>query len=166
LELLLASLIALVLSMGCGRDIGSPRFFADQTYHYETLRTIGNAVSGGADIGEVHAVVSQIQAGDEQGWFEAWERMARRLEARAGELRDPTSKGLALMRTHTYYRTAEFFLPPEDAKRSETYRLGIESFRAGLRLLGVKHRFLEVPYEGQVLPAVYYPGPPGAEHRS
>lgn len=165
MEGLVAPLAAALFLMGCGEDLGTPRFFADQTYHYETLRTIGGAVSGGADIGEVHAIVAEIEAGDEQGWFQAWERMARRLEARAQELRDPTSKGLALMRAHNYYRTAEFFLPPEDDKRSESYRRSIDSFREGLQLLGVEHRFIEAPYGEEILPATYFPGPPGAEDR-
>lgn len=76
---------------------------------------------------------------------------------------DPVSKGRAYLRAHNYYRTAEFFLPPDDDKRPECFRKSVATFRLGLQWLGVKHDLIDVPYGEHTLKAIYYPGPPGAE---
>jgi pimeloyl-ACP methyl ester carboxylesterase len=68
----------------------------------------------------------------------------------------------ALLRAHTYYRTAEFFLPPDDQKRSTSALKSVQSFYAGLDELGVVHQRIKVPYgEGHHLEAVYYPATGG-----
>jgi hypothetical protein len=74
------------------------RFFADQTYHFETLRTVGYAVSGGDDIGEVLETVKQITEGDAQSWFAAWAAASERVHDLAERTRDPVSKGDAYLR--------------------------------------------------------------------
>lgn len=40
------------------------RFFANQTYHYETLRALGYVSAGGAEVGEVLETVKSITEGD------------------------------------------------------------------------------------------------------
>ena len=75
---------------------------------------------------------------------------------------DRIAKGRALLRAHNYYRTAEFFLPPDDAKRPVSAAKNIQSFYAGLDALGVVYQRIKVPYgEGHHLEAVYYPAAEG-----
>jgi pimeloyl-ACP methyl ester carboxylesterase len=54
-------------------------------------------------------------------------------------------------------------LHPEDKRRLECFQKSVETFRLGLKWLGVKHEFIDVPYGRNKLKATYYPGPAGAE---
>jgi hypothetical protein len=140
------------------RDVGQGRFFADQTYHFQTLRAMNDVASDGADIAEVLETIKRIRSGDAQGWFRAWSERGDRVARLAAATTDRIAKGRALLRAHNYYRTAEFFLPTDDAKRPVSAAKDIQSFYAGLDTLGVVYQQIKVPCgEGHHLEAVYYP---------
>lgn len=145
-------------------DHGQGRFFADQTYHFQTLRALTDIAADGADTSEVLETIKHIRSGDAQGWFAAWSATADRVTQRADTIKDPLARGRALLRAHNYYRTAEFFLPPDDPKRPVSAAKNIHAFYAGLDALGVRYQKIAVPYgEEHQLAAVYYPaakGPP------
>jgi pimeloyl-ACP methyl ester carboxylesterase len=141
------------------------RFFANQTFHFETLRGAGYIPSGGADIGEVLATVSQIADDDQQGWFAAWSATSDRVFELAERTKDPISKGNAYLRAHGYQRTGGFLLPPDDPKRPASWEKEIGYFYKGLEALGVPYERITVPYEGSSLRALYIPGPHGAEKK-
>ncbi|SFR44053.1 alpha/beta hydrolase family protein [Halogeometricum limi] len=141
-------------------------YFDDQTFDYQARRAAAYAPYGGSALGEVRATVGRIPEGDFEAWHTEWRRTADRVrrvaESAAAAGRDRTA-GRAFHRAHTYYRTAEFFLAADDARRRPTYDLSRETFFAGLDRLGVRYDRLAVPYEETTLPAtVYRPAePPG-----
>jgi len=139
------------------------RFFATQTFHYETLRNAGYIVSNCADLGEVLETVKVIAEGDVQSWYTAWKATADRVLALAERTQDPLSKGGAYMRASTYRRMAEFLLPPDDPKRPESLEKTGSYLFKGLDTLGVRYERITVPYGAGSLRALYYPGPQGAE---
>jgi alpha-beta hydrolase superfamily lysophospholipase len=140
------------------RDVGRGRFFADQTYHFQTLRVLNDIASDGADTSEVLETIKHIRSGDAQGWFRAWSQTGDRVAALAGATTDRIAKGRALLRAHNYYRTAEFFLPQDDLKRPMSAEKNIRSFYAGLDALSVAYERIRVPYgTSHHLEAVYYP---------
>lgn len=157
--------IILFIFVRRGTDVGSPRFFKDQTYYYEALRTLSRCPFGGADVGEVYATIRGIPSGDAEEWFQAWTRTAQRIEKRAERLQNPISRGLAYLRAHNYHRTAEFFLLATDPRRLESYPRCVDDFKKGLDCLKIRYEAIEVPYEGRSLDATYYPGPPGSERK-
>ncbi len=53
------------------------RFFANPTFHFETLRNAGYIVSNCADLGEVLETVKVIAEGDVQSWYTAWTAYGR-----------------------------------------------------------------------------------------
>jgi len=142
-------------------DVGRGRFFADQTYHFQTLRALNDVPSDGADTSEVLETIKHIRSGDAQGWIRTWSDTGDRVSRLAAATTDRLARGralLALLRAHNYYRTAEFFLPPDDPKHPVSAAKNIQSFYAGLDALGVAYERIEVPYgEGHHLEAVYYP---------
>jgi alpha-beta hydrolase superfamily lysophospholipase len=142
-----------------GKDVGTGRFFKDQTYHHAVLRALNQVVAHGADISEILQATTKMSAGDEQSWYAEWTALAERNVARARSLRNRRSRGEALLRAHTYYARAQFYLPPEDAKRPPTYDLCRDTFYDGLATLGVTHEKIDVPYRAHRLNAVYYPAP-------
>jgi hypothetical protein len=120
-------------------DVGQGRFFADQTYHFQTLRVLNDVPSDGADTAEVRLAAATT---------------------------DRIAKGRALLRAHNYCRTAEFFLRPDDAKRPVSAAKNVRSFYAGLDVLGVAYQQIKVAYgEGHHLDAVYYPAAEGGAVR-
>jgi dienelactone hydrolase len=141
-----------------GGDMGDGRFFADQAYHFQTLRALSYAAADGADISEVLEIVKDVRSRDAEGWFRSWSNMGDQVTRRAAGITDRIAKGRALLRAHNYYRTAEFFLLPDDPKRSATSARYTELFYAGLDALGVVYQRIKAPYgEAHHLEAVYYP---------
>jgi pimeloyl-ACP methyl ester carboxylesterase len=139
------------------------RFFADQTFHFETLRNAGYILFNCADLSEVLETVKVITEGDVQSWYNGWKATADHVLALAERTQDPLSKGGAYMRASGYQRTAEFLLRPDDSKRRESFEKTCSYFVAGLDTLGVRYEPITVPYSTGSLRALYYPGPQGAE---
>ena len=118
------------------KRMGTGRFFKDQSYHHAVLRALNQVATHGADISEVLQAVTCIRAGDEQNWYAEWTALGDRNVARAQTLRSTRSRGEALLRAHTYYARAQFYLPPEDPKRPPAYDLCRNVFYYGLDTLG------------------------------
>ena len=140
------------------KDIGTGRFFKDQTYHHAVLRALNHVVAQGADISEVLQATTRMRAGDEQNWYTEWTALGDRNIARAQSLCNRQSRGQAMLRAHTYYARAQFYLPPEDPKRPAAYDLCRNVFYEGLDMLGVAYEKIDVPYGHNQLKAVHYPG--------
>lgn len=166
-RLLIILVIALVARILWPRspEVGQPRFFSDQTYNFEALRAIDDTGVAGGNYNEVAVTIQGIKVGDAASWYTAWNDAGDRVTALASQLQDPVSRGNALLRAHTYYRSAEFFLTPTDPKRPAIWKRNVDSFYKGLDILGVRYERLTVPYGKYHLNAVYYPGPAGAESR-
>jgi alpha-beta hydrolase superfamily lysophospholipase len=144
-------------------DRGRPRFFADQTYNFQTLRALDDVSDIGGDTGETLQTVAGLKSGDALGWYDAWQATGDRVVALANQTNDRISRGRALLRAHTYYRTAEFFLAPHDPKRPAIWKKNVDAFYHGLDVLGTRYERFAVPYGKHHLNANYYPGPAGAE---
>jgi pimeloyl-ACP methyl ester carboxylesterase len=145
--------------------MGQGRFFINQTFNFQTLRVLGYSVTGGADTGEILESVRHIPEGDVQAWYASWIETGQRVLALADKTRDPLGRGGAYMRAHNYFQTGEFLLPPDDPKRSDSWKRNLDSFAKGLEALGVPHERFRAPYPGGGLRAIYYLGPAGAEKK-
>jgi hypothetical protein len=55
--------------------------FNDKSFFVETLRALGYAPYGGADIGEVTSTAGRIPDGDEAAWYSEWRALAERAHA-------------------------------------------------------------------------------------
>ncbi len=138
---------------------------SEPAYHFQTLRVFNDIPAGGADTGEIFQAIRSVRSGDAQSWYAGWEAAARCALELAAEARNGPSRGGALLRAHTYLRTAQFMLPPNDPKRPDAFTRDNAAFYEGLQTLGVRHELLRAPYSGTHLKADYYPGPEGAEAR-
>lgn len=145
--------------------LGNRRLFADPAYHFQALRVLNEVASGGADVAEILETIGLIHGGDPDGWYAAWAATAQRNLARAEATRDPVSRGLAYLRGHTYWRTAEFLLEPDDLRRPTAWNAQVDAFERGLNALGVAHERTSVAYENAVLRTLFYPGPAGWQNK-
>ena len=72
-------LLALQLLMP-GNSFSVELIFKDPQYSFQTLRALGYAVSGGADVGEVLKTVYSIKEGDDESWYREWLKTAEQCE--------------------------------------------------------------------------------------
>ena len=161
LILAVAALTAVLLrSLWQKPETGYSQLFpTDRTYHYESLRALGYATTGGADVNEILHTIGDIEAGDPESWYQGWTALADRKMADAERYtHDRIGQGNALLSAANYYRTAEFMLYADDARKLETYRQSIAAFYQGLESLDVPHERMEIPYQGNVLDGLYLPG--------
>ena len=139
------------------------RFFANPTFHFETLRNAGYIQSNCADLGEILETAKVISEGDPESWYTAWQATADRVIALAERTHDRLSKGGAYMRAATYLRMAEFLLSPDDSRRPGSLEKIVSHFFKGLDTLGVRYERITISYGAGKLRALYFSGPQGAE---
>ena len=133
--------------------------FNDPTFSFELLRAASYGLYGGSEIGEVLATAKQIREGDFESWYVAWQRTAARVEALAAQALHEghrLSAGQAFLRASNYYRTAEFFLAPDDPRRMATFDKSRTTFWQFLELSGLCVERVRIPYEGTTLPGYFY----------
>jgi alpha-beta hydrolase superfamily lysophospholipase len=146
-------------------DRGHSAFFKDPSYNFEAVRVLNDIAAAGGDSGEALHAIAGIKAGDADSWYAAWVAAGDRASARSQHINDAQTRGDALLRAHTYYRSAEFFLAPDDARRADVYRKNVTAFYQGLDAKAVLYERSAIAYGSHHLNAVYYPGPAGADSR-
>ncbi|HEY1443117.1 MAG TPA: alpha/beta fold hydrolase [Mycobacterium sp.] len=140
----------------------NPLLFPENaSFWYETLRTLGHASYGGADIGEVLTTAQAITAGDYDSWYDEWLATADWVSAEAEKMLAEGHRISArdgLMRANNYYRAAEFFLHgnPDDPRIDHAYNRARDCFRAAAALFDPPIEPVEIPYEGTVLHGYFY----------
>ena len=137
------------------------RLFADETFWFEWLRTVGHAPYGAADIGECLATAARIADGDFESWHQAWYRTAERIgadAARSEAAGHAVSARSAYLRASNYYRAAEFFLHDvaPDPRMLPTWRASRDAFARAAALLPHPAEAVEIPYEGTSLSGYFF----------
>ena len=136
--------------------------FDDETFSFETLRTAGFALYGGADLGEILATAGDIGEGDDASWHRAWKATAQRLHAtgeRAQAGGHRVSARETLLRASNYYRTAADFLLEQPATDPEMTLLSAgqhDTFAAAAALFDTPVQAVSIPYEDTTLPAYLF----------
>jgi pimeloyl-ACP methyl ester carboxylesterase len=136
--------------------------FDDESFSFETLRTAGFALYGGADLGEVLVTAAAITGGDEASWHRAWKATAERLRGtgeQALAAGHRVSAREALLRASNYYRAAEYYLrenPAADPEVTLMFSRSQETFRAAASLLDTPAETISIRYEGTTLPGYLF----------
>ena len=101
----------------------------------------------------------------QNAWFESWTKMAERVERlaqadeQAGNL---LSAGRKYLRCGLYFQLAERMPSHKDPRRVVAYKKGIAAYEKGLKFRKEPVEYVQVPYEGTTLPAIFMKAP-GAE---
>ena len=144
-------------SLTAGNSFSMELIFKDAQYSFQTLRALGYAVSGGADVGEVLKTAYSINEGDDESWYREWMKTAEQRE-RAGD--DFLARGRRIsarqefLKASNYYRTAEFFLHtnPEDSRIAAVWKKSRDTFLKAARLADQPIIPVKIPFEGTTLP--------------
>lgn len=133
--------------------------FKSDILDYQTLRAMAYTTYGGAEPGEVLVTAERIDSTSPDEWHAEWSRTAQRVRGVAEDADEAgnhrTARG-AYFRAHTYFRTAEFFLSPDDERRPPTYEQSVSAFRTGADLLPRPPERLSIAYEGTSLPGYLF----------
>ncbi len=128
-----------------------------------TLIIKGMAPYGVVALEEIDRVCEKLKPRQHEphAWWEEWGALAAGLERRADEAAAEGRKQTAgdyYLRAGNYYYNAERFILPGDEKR-EWGRKAYRCYHAGIRLRHPSIEFVEVPYEGTTLPALFMRAP-------
>jgi hypothetical protein len=124
---------------------------------YQFRRALGETQEGGGAVSECFQAASRMKPGDDESWHLEWLRVAERnhsrgdAEEKAGHIRTAMN---CWLRAADYYRSAEFWLLPDDPRRLATFDKCERASHKWLRYLGGE--VVEIPYENGVsLPAYF-----------
>jgi len=137
----------------------------------QTLRTMGSAPYGGADIGECLTAAARVRGTDLTSWYDAWFSTATAaLDLAERELaagRTETAR-LAFWRASSYFRTSGVMLmgTPTDPRLADASRRQTDAFRRGAALLAAPPQILQIPYEGTTLPGYFFPAGHGQQRQA
>ena len=134
------------------------KLFRSQAFHYQALRTMGHSAAFGANPGECLEAIRRIRDEDAESWYQSWHAFGEKCEKLSIAEGDAASRGKALLRASNYYRTSEFFLPPTDPRRLNTYRQSSGTFVRALQTLKIPHKIWKIAYERVSMRAYYLPG--------
>ena len=144
-------------------------FFKNEWLDFETVRILGTAPYGGADVAEVLEAVGEIKNGDPVRWQAAWATQARRAESLAEEASqsgDIKSARQAYLRASNYTRASGYMLVGHGPDQPDAALVHVvakvsELFRKAAALFDCPTHFLDIPYgDGPPLPATLYLPPP------
>jgi dienelactone hydrolase len=125
----------------------------------------GMVAYGAAAMAEIDLITQRLKAraGEselDRAWMEEWSKEADRV-ARIGDEADAAGNAITAgnqyMRAGNYYYSAERFIPPGDEKLA-IYRKALRCYQGAMARLYPEIERVEVPYEGQSLPAWFVKG--------
>lgn len=140
--------------------------FTDPMFETWAQRALLNVPGGGAEVGEVAAMVGRIPDGDRGAWFAAWTALADKLSDQAGQCLRQGHRASArqlFQRASTYYRLSYplLFGRPTDARVVQGYQREAQAFAQAAALFSEPVQAVEIPYESTTLPGYFYSGGPG-----
>jgi alpha-beta hydrolase superfamily lysophospholipase len=142
--------------------------FSDPVHDEFASWALGFAPYGGGDVGELQALVPQVEPADDGSFFDAFAALARR---RIDEGDAAAAKGHRATARDCYARAAVFlgiayhalYGTPVDARLTDAFHLQMQTFDNAMQLLEPPAEAIHVPYENTTLPA-YFLRAPGHEH--
>ncbi|HUQ74528.1 MAG TPA: alpha/beta hydrolase [Burkholderiales bacterium] len=123
---------------------------------YQFRRALGETQEGGGAVSECFQAASRMKPGDADSWHEEWLVVAERNdkrgddEERAGHIRSAMN---CWLRAADYYRSAEFWLLPDDPRRMASFDKCERASQKWLRYVGGEA--VQIPYDGVSMPAYF-----------
>jgi dienelactone hydrolase len=134
---------------------------------YQFRRALGETQEGGGAVSECFQAASRMKPGDAESWHVEWLKVAERnnsrgdAEEQAGHIRSAMN---CWLRAADYYRSAEFWLLPDDPRRLATFDKCERASHKWLRYLGGE--VVEIPYENGVSLPAYFIRPKTSEKKT
>jgi len=141
-------------------------FGGDFLWSNATLILKGMAPYGVVALEEIDRVCERLRTRKDEAdrgkaWFEEWSAMGALIESRGDEAlkrNHKTTAGDYYLRAGIYHYNAERFIFPGSEKKAQGAR-AYKAWHQGIRLRYPNVEFVEVPYEGTTLPALFMKAP-------
>jgi alpha-beta hydrolase superfamily lysophospholipase len=141
--------------------------FSDPVHDEFASWVLGLAPYGGGDVGEVQALATQVKAGDDGSFYDAFSQLAHR---RIDEGDAAAAKGHHATACDCYLRAASLLAvayhplygTPVDSRLASAFHLQMDTFDRAVPLFDPPAEKVDVPYENTKLPA-YFLRAPGHE---
>jgi len=101
----------------------------------------------------------------QSAWYESWKRVGERIEGLADSDKAAghrLSAGRKYLRACVYYLVADRMVTNLDSRKIGIYKKALHVFREGVTLRRDPVEFVEVPFQGASLPALFVPAKGGA----
>jgi dienelactone hydrolase len=131
---------------------------------YQFRRSLGETQEGGGAVSEVFQAASRMKPGDADSWHIEWLHIAERndqrgdAEEKAGHIRTAMN---CWLRAADYYRSAEFWLLPDDPRRLPTFDKCERASQKWMKYLDPAGEAVAIPYENGVSMPAYFIKPKG-----
>jgi pimeloyl-ACP methyl ester carboxylesterase len=140
--------------------------FTDQEMDFAFALILGATMNHGCEVGEAYYTATNIKEGSAASWQDEWIKMAQRVEARgeaslAGGHR--VSAREQFQRASYYYRAALISMMPQDPKFKTTALKSRALLKQAGTLFNPPLEYIEIPFEGTVLPGYYRKADCGAK---
>jgi hypothetical protein len=134
---------------------------ADPVFHFEILRALSPATSGGSDIGELLTAAAEIEPGNFERFYSVFNGLANSVYDAARKIdacRLPVSARDAMFRASTYFRSADFYLHGDwsDPRINFLWVQQAAAFNTAMSLLPVPGKRATLKGEGFDIPTIYY----------
>ena len=132
--------------------------FTDPAFRFQCLWRFGNIAGGGGDFAEMMTAARDVVDCKHESWYLPWATLADNTAKIASEyLRSGhlVSAQAAFFRATNYYRAAEIYVTPGDPLGEATWKKGRDCFLKAAALSKGLIKFVEIPFEGTVLPAYW-----------
>jgi len=137
----------------------------DSDFSFQFVRILAAAQEGASTIAECFLTAGRIKESDWDSWYREWNKIAQVSQSRAetaANLGFNQTAQANWLRAANYYRSAEFFLDPNDPRRLETFNLVEHCSHKVIELMTPKGEVVRVKYEdSHHLDAYYIPTPIG-----
>lgn len=142
--------------------------FDDQEMEFAFQWILGSTANGGCEIGEAFYVAGNIKDGNPKSWQEEWEKMAQKVEARAEKslaAGHRVSAREAFLKASNYYRAALISMLPDNPKFKGIAEKLRSCFKKAGTLFEPPLEYIEIPFQGTVLPGYFMKGGTGGQKR-
>lgn len=115
---------------------------------------------GFGDFAEIYQVIQRVDPNDFETWYEAWKWMAdrcKRIGDEAWEKGFRTTASVKYKNASSYYRQAEFHLPPFDHRREANFRNIQYCFSRGIENDSFQKECIDIPYGDSFLHSIFVP---------
>lgn len=133
--------------------------FKDKSFVFQFIRTLGEAIYGGGDLGECVSTARNIKEADIYSWQQEWLKTADRINQLAGTMNnegDKVSAREAFFRASNYYRNAGFYMvaPKDRSQAAKNAKQSIQAFSQAIKDLPYI-KPIRIPYGKTALPGYF-----------
>ena len=110
---------------------------------------------------DIRGVARRVKMFNLESWHAEWMGVAQKNEELASGFEKDNRKLTAhefYLRAADFYRRAVVYMPEDDPRMMPTYKKLEQTFNKGWSLVTPPFERVQIPYEGHILPALFFPG--------